>query len=265
MSTLKRIYKRNTHNAFFKALAGFGRVLNRLYENKNYDLYSTGEGNILQKIARLNPSVIIDGGVNVGDYSIIANQVMPNCKIYAFEPVESTFQQFLTNTKGLQNIIPIKKGFFKETCESEINLFDSHEHCSIYDFEGLATSAEQKQTIELVSGDDFIKENNIDSIDFLKLDVEEAEFDALLGFEKAIKRGVVKLIQFEYGYIYISTKKLLIDYYQFFEAHGYLVGKVFPKNVEFRDYHFKHEDFIGPNFVAVKKSETALINLLSKS
>jgi hypothetical protein len=117
----------------------------------------------------------------------------------------------------------------------------------------------------LVSGDDFIKENNIDSIDFLKLDVEGAEFDALLGFEKAIKSGIVKLIQFEYGYINISTKKLLIDYYQFFESHGYLVGKVYPKNVEFRDYHFKHEDFIGPNFVAVKKSETALINLLSKS
>ena len=60
-----------------------------------------------------------------------------------------------------------------------------------------------------------------------------------------------------------STKKLLIDYYTFFEANGYVLGKVFPKIVEFRKYHFKYEDFIGPNFIAVKKTETALIKMLS--
>jgi hypothetical protein len=66
------------------------------------------------------------------------------------------------------------------------------------------------------------------------------------------------------GYINISTKKLLIDFYSFFEANGYVLGKIFPKTVEFRKYEFKYEDFIGPNFIAVKKAETNLINSLSK-
>jgi FkbM family methyltransferase len=265
MSTLKRIFKRNTHNSFFKALAGFGRSLNRIYENRNHDIYSNGEVTILNKIAKMNPSVIIDGGANVGDYSMISNKIMPDCKIYAFEPVEATFQQFLTNIKDLQNIVPIKKGLFKENCELEINLFDSNEHSSLYDIDGIANISDHKQTIGLIRGDDFIKDNNIASIDFLKLDIEGAEYDALLGFENAIKGGIVKLVQFEYGYINISTKKLLIDFYTFFEANGYIVGKVFPKNVEFRNYNFKYEDFIGPNFVAVKKTETALINALRNS
>ena len=265
MYALKRIFKRNTHNSFFKALAGFGRSLNRIYENRNHDIYSNGEVTILNKIAKMNPNLIIDGGANVGDYSIIANKIMPDCKIYAFEPVEATFQQFLTNIKDLQNIVPIKKGLFKEKCDLEINLFDSNEHSSLYDIDGIANSSDHKQTIGLVRGDDFIKENNIVSIDFLKLDIEGAEYDALLGFENAIKGGIIKLVQFEYGYINISTKKLLIDYYTFFEANGYIVGKVFPKNVEFRNYNFKYEDFIGPNFVAVKKTETTLINALRNS
>ena len=264
MYTIKRIFKRNTHNSFFKALAGFGRSLNRLYENRNHDIYSNGEVTILNKIAKMNPSLIIDGGANVGDYSIIVNQIMPDCKIYAFEPVEATFQQFLANIKDLQNIVPIKKGLFKENCELEINLFDSNEHSSIYSIDGIANKF-GSQTIGLIRGDDFIKENNIVSIDFLKLDIEGAEYDALLGFENAFKEGIVKLVQFEYGFINISTKKLLIDFYTFFEANGYIVGKVFPKNVEFRNYNFKYEDFIGPNFVAVKKTETTLINALRNS
>ena len=110
MSTLKRIFKQNSHNSFFKALAGFGRSLNRLYENRNHDIHSNGEITVLKKMARLNPSVIIDGGANVGDYSIVANQIIPSCKIYSFEPVEATFQQLKENIKDIQNIIPVKKG-----------------------------------------------------------------------------------------------------------------------------------------------------------
>jgi FkbM family methyltransferase len=179
MSTLKRIFKQNTHNAFFKALAGFGRSLNRLYENRNHDIYSNGEITVLKKFATMKPSIIIDGGANVGDYSVLANQIMPDCTIYAFEPVEATFQHLLSNTQKLQNVVPIKKGFFKENCALEINLFNSNEHSSIYDIEGLPQGSNQKQTIELVRGDDFIRDHNIESIDFLKLDVEGAEYDEI--------------------------------------------------------------------------------------
>jgi hypothetical protein len=39
---------------------------------------------------------------------------------------------------------------------------------------------------------------------------------------------------------------------------------VYPKNIEFRKYQYKHEDFLGPNFVAVHESEKELINVLGK-
>ena len=41
-----------------------------------------------------------------------------------------------------------------------------------------------------------------------------------------------------------------------------MLGKIFPKSVEFRQYHFKYEDFIGPNFLAVHSSEKDLIKAL---
>lgn len=120
----------------------------------------------------------------------------------------------------------------------------------------------KKQSIELINGDDFLKNNKIKEVDFIKIDVEGAEYETILGFEEHIEKGKIKMIQFEYGFINITTKKLLIDFYNYFESKGYMVGNIFPKYVEFRKYEFKHEDFLLPNFIAVKKTETELIKLL---
>lgn len=262
MLSAKRLFKLHTHNAFFKVLAGFGRSLNRLYENRNHDPYSNGERRVIRILAGLKPSVIIDGGANAGNYSLLLNRFNPGCTIYAFEPVDSTFQLLTKNVKEYNTIIPVRKGLYRANCSEQIHVFRSSEHASLVDIRGLADGPVETQTIELLRGDDFMKANDLESVDFLKLDIEGAEYDALTGFEDSIRNGKIKAIQFEYGYINISTKKLLIDYYAFFEAYGYVVGKIFPKTVEFRKYAFKHEDFIGPNFIAVKKSETNLIGAL---
>lgn len=261
---LKRIFKKNTHNLFFKALAGFGRALNRLYENRNHDIYSNGEFMVLQKISKLNPSIIIDGGANIGKYSLLVNKLIPRAKIYAFEPVENTFEKLKENTKHIDKIIPIKKGLYKNNGSAEINLFTSNTHSSIFDIQGRNYGAIDKQTIELIKGDDFLKEHQIKEVDFLKVDIEGAEYDAITGFQEFFDKGAIKIIQFEYGKINITTKKLLLDFHNYFESKGYILGKIFPKTVEFRKYEYKHEDFLGPNFIAVKKTETELIKLLMK-
>ena len=258
----KRFFKRNTHNKFFKILAGFGRALNRLYENKNFDIYSNGEVTILKKISKFHPLVIFDGGANIGRYSLLTNQLIPDVKIYSFEPVKNTFEVLKKNVDDVNNIIPIGYGLYKNNCTKEINIYPSHAHSSLINIQGWKVRSKEKQTIELINGDDFMKQNKITEIDLLKLDVEGVEYDAILGFEEHIEKGKIKMIQFEYGYINISTKRLLIDFYNYLENKGYLVGKIFPKTVEFRKYEFKHENFLGPNFIAVKKTETELIDLL---
>lgn len=265
MSSLKRLFKRNTHNNVFKALAGFGRSVNRLYENRNHDIYSNGELTVLKKLAKFNPLVMIDGGANKGEYSLLINQLCKNTRIYSFEPVNNTFAELCQNVKGKEQIIPIKKGLYKASGSQKINIYKDSAHSSLFDIEKLPYDPIGQQTIELLSGDDFLLERGIDTVDFLKIDIEGAEYDALLGFEQSIQAGKIKAIQFEYGYINITTKKLLLDFYNFFEQNGYTVGKIFPKTVEFRKYEFKHEDFIGPNFIAVKKSETDLISTLKKN
>ncbi len=263
LATPKQIFKRNSHNPFFKVLAGFGRALNRLYENRNHDIYSNGELTILKKLAMMNPSVIIDGGANIGKYALHAHQLIPECRIYAFEPVKSTFHELVKNTCGCNNILPVNKGLYKDDCVREIHIFTSHTHASLVDIQGLTYSPKSMDVVELVTGDNFLTEQKIPKVDFLKIDIEGAEYDALKGFEKSLEQDLIRAIQFEYGYINISTKRLLIDFYRFFESHNYILGKIFPKTVEFREYAFKYEDFLGPNFIAVQRNDQELIDLLT--
>ena len=75
---------------------------------------------------------------------------------------------------------------------------------------------------------------------------------------------VAHIVQFEYGQVNIITKHLLRDHYAFFEGLGFVVGKIYPKWVEFRDYELRHEDFLGLNYLAVRKERRDLLELLSR-
>jgi hypothetical protein len=55
---------------------------------------------------------------------------------------------------------------------------------------------------------------------------------------------------------------MLRDAHQFFAGFGYRVGKLYPQYVEFRDYHYRQEDFCGPNMIAVRKEDDELLKLL---
>ena len=104
----------------------------------------------------------------------------------------------------------------------------------------------------------------IGDIDFLKIDTEGSENLVLEGLLDTLKNRDIKVIQFEYGYINIISKFLLYDFYQFFDELGYTIGKIYPKRVEFKEYNLKDENFFGPNYVAVKSSETDIIESLAK-
>jgi len=261
---LKRWFKRNSHNPVLKVLAGFGRSMNRLYENRNHDIHSNGEVWLLRQLASTNPQVIFDGGANIGEYAIESAENCPSAAVYCFEPVPETFKILEDATREFSSrTILVQKGLSDQNQNLSINIFDSNAHSSIFAHDGITPETKSQLTIEVIKGDDYFHEKRLEKIDFLKLDVEGAEMKALKGFEKCLKEKRIRVIQLEYGYINILTKNLLMDYYDYLLPFGFKLGKLYPKKVEFRPYHNKLEDFIGPNYVAVHESEKELIQLLS--
>ena len=266
MNPVKLFLKNNSHSLVVRLIAKLGISVNRFYENRNHDASCNGELNLLKRLSQLNPKVIFDVGANLGEYALLATNHCKEATIYSFEPVSKTFailQQHLKENAS-QNIVQLNKGFYRENKKLEINIYPSPAHASLHVIKGLAYSVQAREEIELIAGDDFIRDNGFTKIDFIKMDIEGAEMDALIGLKSAFDKKIVRLIQFEYGYINVTTKNLLTDYYDFFKSYDYIVGKIYPKYVDFREYSFYHEDFIGPNFVAVHKYDKELISILSK-
>jgi hypothetical protein len=72
----------------------------------------------------------------------------------------------------------------------------------------------------------------------------------LQGFAESFARGAIDMVQFEYGPLNLTTRKLLADFDAFFTEKGFVVGKIYPEGVAFTSYEPADEDFVGPNYLA---------------
>jgi len=232
------------------------------FQNKNNDHATNGEFWLMRQINRIHsPKIVFDVGGNVGDWSLGAGSVFKNGVIWTFEPIPDVFRMLETNVVGKDFIRPFnlalsdKIGVLNFNYYPNANLFNSvYEH-----FKG---GVAVKTEVNCIDGDSFCMEHNINEIDFLKLDVEGSEHLVLKGFSHMLQNQKIKIIQFEYGIFSIESKFLLKDYFQLFSEYGYLVGKVYPNYVDFTEYNWSLENFLGANYVAVRQPDKHLIDSL---
>jgi FkbM family methyltransferase len=76
-----------------------------------------------------------------------------------------------------------------------------------------------KLLLEIKKGGDYVTENGVETIDFLKIDTEGYELHVLRGFENSLKK--CKIIQFEYGGTFLDNNQKLIDVVRYLEEMGF--------------------------------------------
>lgn len=241
--------------------------LHQLYENLNYDMWSNGELRVLERFAEVGDvSTIFDVGAHVGGWTKMAARQLPSGAIHSFEIVPETYRELARNLSGVSNAHLHDVGLSNHSGDASVNYVPGGSGIStmvdgaIESFFGIQT---QRLTARLAVGDEFCAEHGISQIDLLKVDVEGAEYDVLMGFQEMLNSGAISAVQFEYGYVNIITKRLLRDFHLLLEGADMVVGKIYPNYVEFREYRVQHEDFLGPNFLAVHRSQERLIRALS--
>lgn len=134
-------------------------------------------------------ALVFDIGGNIGYYSIALAKGR-NATIHAFEPIESTYKQFIANAyyNGVQDRVRI----------NNFGLFDKSGELTFYVYKqdfGNASAAimhEEKDNEKIVCKverlDEYVKAQGVERIDFIKLDVEGAEIFALRGGLKSIEK-----------------------------------------------------------------------------
>jgi FkbM family methyltransferase len=233
----------------------------RWYEGFSYNSYTNGEARLLRSLDKSAEKVIFDVGANIGDWTKLALRETPSSTVHCFELSKETFfslkksvgdNRVKFNNFGLSNINGDIE--YKDYgADSTVNtlLIDSNFHDQNTEFEV------KKATV--ICGDDYCSDNQISTIDYLKIDVEGAEHLVLLGFEKMLKDKSIKLIQFEYGYTHGDVHFLMKDFFNFFENLGYVVGVIKPRGVIFQPFNYRLNDFdSGPNFVAIREDDVDL-------
>lgn len=118
--------------------------------------------------------VVIDIGANIGSFSIFAAH--HGATVYAVEPEPHNAEALRKNISlnGMEELIFV----------SEVGISDFNGEAVINDGGGGATIKDDNafgSTIKVVTLDDYFKDNNIQSVDVLKIDVEGSEKEIILG------------------------------------------------------------------------------------
>ena len=197
----------------------FYHILKEIFIGKDYDIYYP-----LQR-----GDTVIDAGANIGLFTIKAGkEVGPEGRVIAIEPDETHLNFLRRNIEAnrLTNIEIVPKGVWSEKIERNLYLYDNTGHHSLYSNEEFPKGCKQTGTVklELDTIDNISGELGCKKVDFIKMDIEGAELEALAGAKEALSSNDVKLAVAAYHRVHGEpTYKTLIPKLQ---QIGYEVHRI---------------------------------------
>lgn len=131
-------------------------------------------------------SVIIDIGANIGALTLAFAKIMPTCHIHAFEIMPKTFKALQATVKAndLKNVTVHNIGLYSKDTTIGVNYKPYMlGHTAIIDEDDDIELV--NQVVECTTLDSF----NFKNVSFIKMDIQGAEYDALLGAKETLKNN----------------------------------------------------------------------------
>lgn len=257
---MRRPTARVRRSAFFRTIAKLAKQYLKWFGNASYKPHKNGERWVLAQLRDQSIRSVLDVGANVGHWAVVAAELLPDATVWALEIVPETFARLRERVGEHARVRCFNLGLADRDGTLRVHYNPAaSSHATVTEYP--QSGAYQSIDCAVRTGDAFVREQGIDRVDFLKMDVEGAEHLVLAGLAESLSARRVRFVQFEYGYVNILTKFLLRDFYELFRRHGYVVGKVFPDFVDFRAYELGDEDFMGPNYLACPADDPALPRL----
>tara|TARA_Y100000389_G_scaffold1905_1_gene1947 strand:+ start:1610 stop:2260 length:651 start_codon:yes stop_codon:yes gene_type:complete len=138
-------------------------------------------------------------------------------EVHYFDPNHG-FMEKLKKMKSL-NTSSYHNTFGLGNTNSKLNYYPKYQ--SFYDrIKSCKVSDDvNKIVLQIQKGKDYMIENKISKIDFMKIDTEGYELEVLKGFEDYLQN--IMIIQFEYGGTYIDSGNRLLDVVHLLENKGF--------------------------------------------
>jgi len=190
-----------------------------------------------------------DVGANSGTDSLKVANSRSDAIVYAFEPTPRLIEHLKSCSVGLNNYIVVPKAVSNYNGETTFYISGNADWgcSSICEFNNnleetwpgrkdfKVTDQVKVDVIKLV---DFIKDNNIESIDYLHVDAQGQDLEVLIGLEDKInivKEGVIEMPTSHNTKLYKNQKYLKDDAIHFLKENGFQIKSIHPNDAQYNE------------------------------
>lgn len=198
------------------------------------------EFNLIKSIVK-KEDICFDIGANNGYYSVWFSLYG---FVHSFEPNEKSFNRLLQNI-NVNKIENVEANNFGIGGEKGVAKFTLNKDIQNHILIGKTNIDSVEIRIDTV--DNYLLENNIERIKFLKIDVEGFEFDVLLGAQNALKNKKIEIIQLEINNSIVNSGHTEIELIDFLKAYGYHLAKFDVENKKLVkiDFEISRENYFA--------------------
>lgn len=134
--------------------------------------------------------VVIDAGANIGIFSAFAAKYRGGF-VHAFEPVDSTaelLERLMRFNDISSSVVVSRAGLSDYSGEAEIAVFaGSTGGNTLVEACMSGRHIEKREKVRLITIDDYVRDNHLERVDFIKADIEGSERNMLKGATETLK------------------------------------------------------------------------------
>ena len=208
---------------------GYENYLRRLSKNAFSDQQMLLSG--------IRVQTIFDIGAHVGETVAEYGRLFPKSTIYCFEPFPESFEELRRRFKGNGLVKPVQFAvsnkamrackFYVNQCSSTNSLLPT-----VDDVERWVSSDILKNVatikVPVTTIDDFCKQESINEIQILKMDIQGGELMALKGATERLNQGAISLIYTEAEFVPLyKDQALFYEICNFLAGYGYTLFDIY--------------------------------------
>lgn len=230
---------------------------------------NNGEFKVLEEIVKNSESnevCFFDGGANFGNHSM---KFLSFCEmyekiplLYSVEPFPKTFEKLNERISVMnKEVLNISLGNEKKKVKFYFNEEEPGSNSNIPHYYLNKSTEVEQDTI-----DNIIEKKNIKKINFLKLDIEGFEWQALQGTRKALESNMIDYIQLEYNGTWVDGGGSIKKIFDLCKLNTYSLF-IITKNhlLSIPSYHMVLDDFYYSNLLMIKKGKDKLLPVKRKA
>jgi FkbM family methyltransferase len=220
------------------------------------DMTVNGEASLQRWVLGLAPGGevhVADVGANVGHWSrsilTAASEAgrAADLRLHAFEPDASAYERLARALDGAPaTLSPVALSDRDGTLVLHV-VAPAAGTNSLH----AAPDATARESVPAVMLDSYAARSGVPGFALVKIDTEGHDLTVLRGADSLLAGHRIAVAQFEYNHRWVFARAFLRDAFDFLAGHGYQIGKLTPKGVEFYPgWDAALETFVEGNYVA---------------